>query len=194
MKHSKCFKSKKKDSVSRRVASEARNNPPVQRENNRNPRNQQNQAALNRQGDSERIRMLPEQRGERAQVEANIPPKKISKVLQIVTNINEDNLILSESKPSPQTLKYVKYLCPICFRYFNKILQFSCCKNYICLYCAEDINDALLAGAGKMTAKCAFCSNEQCVIKDVRPTSDVITFNLASDLADSCFGTDSLLH
>jgi hypothetical protein len=42
----------------------------------------------------------------------------------------------------------LKYNCPICFRYFNRnlylsykgILKTSCCKNYVCLHCTNDMN------------------------------------------------------
>jgi hypothetical protein len=35
-----------------------------------------------------------------------------------------------------------RYLCPICFRYMDKILAFSCCHNYICFECVDDINES----------------------------------------------------
>jgi hypothetical protein len=178
---SKCFKSspdrppnnppRSHNSQRSNFAQERPRNPPSQI---RNPESQ----PLNPRPSVPAGRVLAENRQEA--IPANERPqiqfpqtKKPLKTFQILTNIKDENLIVAESKPSPQTLKHVKYLCPICFRYFNKILQFSCCKNYICLFCAQDINDTLLAGNGKMNARCCFCSNEQCLIKDVRPTSDV---------------------
>lgn len=35
--------------------------------------------------------------------------------------------------------KLYPYLCPICFRYFNEMLDCSTCENYICMYCARDL-------------------------------------------------------
>ncbi|CDW89255.1 UNKNOWN [Stylonychia lemnae] len=35
--------------------------------------------------------------------------------------------------------KIFKYLCPICFRYFNEMLNCIACKNYVCLPCSRDL-------------------------------------------------------
>lgn len=32
-----------------------------------------------------------------------------------------------------------KYTCPICLRYFNRILISSCCQNYLCRYCIGEM-------------------------------------------------------
>ena len=35
--------------------------------------------------------------------------------------------------------QHFKYYCPICLRYFSHILQSQCCKNYICHFCVDDL-------------------------------------------------------
>jgi len=32
-----------------------------------------------------------------------------------------------------------KYLCPICFRYYNEILECLSCENYLCIFCVRDL-------------------------------------------------------
>jgi hypothetical protein len=45
--------------------------------------------------------------------------------------------------------------CPICFKFYNNILQFNCCKNYICLYCSEDYKTTHVKY--EINIKCPFC-------------------------------------
>ena len=37
-----------------------------------------------------------------------------------------------------QRLRF-QFYCPVCLRYFNRILASACCRNYLCLLCVEDI-------------------------------------------------------
>ncbi len=133
---SSCFKSSEENP---RVRPDNPRNPPQRNHaqqipgNNRNQRQQQRSEPSNRNNErrDQQQRDSHENRQEGIPEQQPIPgsqpnqnQKKKTRALQILTNINEENLIVAETKPSPQTLKHVKYLCPICFRYFNKILQF----------------------------------------------------------------------
>jgi hypothetical protein len=45
----------------------------------------------------------------------------------------------NERPTDPEERKTFRYLCPICFRYFNEILECTHCENYLCMYCARDL-------------------------------------------------------
>lgn len=47
---------------------------------------------------------------------------------------------MSNERPKEkQKRKIMKYLCPICFRYFNEMLDCIECANYICMLCARGL-------------------------------------------------------
>eukprot|EP00826_Nyctotherus_ovalis_P013284 TRINITY_DN13569_c0_g1_i3.p1 TRINITY_DN13569_c0_g1~~TRINITY_DN13569_c0_g1_i3.p1 ORF type:complete len:198 (+),score=36.12 TRINITY_DN13569_c0_g1_i3:66-659(+) len=57
------------------------------------------------------------------------------------------------------------YSCPLCFRYFNHMLQCSKCKNYACRFCADDIGNRCLEVL--VVAHCPFCDASPFVVADV---------------------------
>ena len=46
---------------------------------------------------------------------------------------------MNERPSDLEERKLYKYLCPICFRYFNEILECINCGNYVCMHCARDL-------------------------------------------------------
>jgi hypothetical protein len=60
-----------------------------------------------------------------------------------------------------------KYCCPICLRYFNKILISSCCKNYICRFCIGDMAKKSKKDKN-FTIKCSHCLKEDFKLIDVK--------------------------
>ena len=61
--------------------------------------------------------------------------------LRINSSVPSSQIEISETTPRDRAtqIKYC-YYCPICLRYFTRILVSDCCKNYLCLFCARDIN------------------------------------------------------
>jgi hypothetical protein len=60
--------------------------------------------------------------------------------VRIKTNISKKEVLVRDDYPTdPQEREMFKYCCPICLRYFNKMLVSSCCKNYICRHCIGDM-------------------------------------------------------
>ena len=77
----------------------------------------------------------------------------------------------------------IKYNCPICLRYFNHILQTSCCQNYICKFCAEDYLSTIIKY--QKIIKCPICSSStKIVLSDVKLDSQVnkIVYHLVKNI------------
>ena len=69
-------------------------------------------------------------------------------------------------KPSPDERPKFRYLCPICFKYFNHIYSFRCCENYICHKCTDDLI-AKFAELNLQETLCIFCRREKPVLDTV---------------------------
>jgi hypothetical protein len=66
----------------------------------------------------------------------------------------------------------IKYNCPICMRYFNYILQTSCCNNYLCRFCSDEYLDSMIKYQNKI--KCPVCNvTAKIVLTDVKPGTEV---------------------
>lgn len=72
-----------------------------------------------------------------------------------------------------------KYSCPICFKYLSAVLITSCCNNYICHFCAEDLK----AKIGEVF--CPLCNCERLELGDVDPQAEIKRY---SDSPFSTFG------
>lgn len=58
--------------------------------------------------------------------------------LKIITEHNRTNVndFLNNNQFNDVADKDCKYFCPICFKYFDCMLNSTCCTNYICHLCA----------------------------------------------------------
>lgn len=74
-----------------------------------------------------------------------------------------------DHKPEGFQRLVFKYLCPICFFYYPNILQFKCCKNYICYSCVEDINHnfSIQPNEIETVLYCIFCREKTSEIEDL---------------------------
>ncbi|CAD8095711.1 unnamed protein product [Paramecium sonneborni] len=81
------------------------------------------------------------------------------KNLKIITENNKTNA-------SEIVSKECKYYCPICFKYYDCMLQSTCCSNYVCHICAVQ------SLTNKMY-NCHYCRNEQCKYVDVDPNQQL---------------------
>ena len=71
-----------------------------------------------------------------------------------------------------------KYYCPVCLRYFTHMLQSACCQNYLCLFCAKDLQkqEALMEA---YHANCPYnCTSaggttQKFKLADVNPTAQI---------------------
>ena len=46
---------------------------------------------------------------------------------------------VNERPKTQEERQIYKYLCPICFKYYNEMLECVYCENYICMFCARDL-------------------------------------------------------
>ena len=76
--------------------------------------------------------------------------------------------------------KQFAYYCPICMRYFEKMLETACCQNYICRLCVRDLQDQEQKKDSKFKACCPFgcqhvdtATGAKLVLKDVDPSAKI---------------------
>ena len=65
-----------------------------------------------------------------------------------------------------------KFQCPICLRYFNKMLVSSCCNNYICRFCIGEMAKRAKKDA-KFIIRCPHCLEEDFRLEDVSINANV---------------------
>ena len=82
----------------------------------------------------------------------------ITKMLvKIESSLNLTQLEIAAGTPRSKTQQSkFPYYCPICLRYFSKILVSKCCKNYTCHYCAYEMNAQIEQGK-TLSGRCCFC-------------------------------------
>jgi len=103
---------------------------------------------------------------ERRRHSNNVKPQK--KFLKLKSMFPTENIQCSDIRSDE--MKDLRYNCPICFRYFNHILISTCCKNYMCHFCANDLNDRVKKDDKVIVARCPFCDSEDFELHDVDPT------------------------
>lgn len=133
----------------------------------------------NHNEDTVKVRMNP----------TNPKIKKFVEKFNIQTNVPRDKI-----KSSTEYSKDInnKYNCPICLNFFNYILKLSCCKNYICLLCAEDYLETCVKY--NYPVNCPFCgiSNTNILLDDViegeplKFYSDIEIIELRKTLTGRC--------
>jgi hypothetical protein len=90
------------------------------------------------------------------------PKKEIQKKGDILENTIKrikDVKFVSEKPSTPRMTTY-PHECPICFRYFNRILKLKCCDNHICAFCIDDMENKALK-SDKNGFACCFCKKEE---------------------------------
>jgi hypothetical protein len=111
---------------------------------------------------------------EKFNIQTNVPREKIKSSTEYIKDLNN------------------KYNCPICLNFFNYILKLSCCKNYICLLCAEDYLETCVKY--EYPVNCPFCGigNQNILLDDViegeplKFYSDVDIIELRKTLTGRC--------
>lgn len=92
---------------------------------------------------------------------------KIKRLIEVESTVDPAKLVFVEERQSPDTQKGFQYLCPICFRYFDRILETSCCGNYLCHFCVSDMNETTRKSTCQDQCKCPFCASENTIAKDI---------------------------
>lgn len=78
------------------------------------------------------------------------------------------------------TLKVnLKYNCPVCLCFFNKILHTQCCNNYLCHHCAYELKGK----EDQYQIRCHYCGISPVYLTDVDPGAAVRNYS------DSPFST-----
>lgn len=84
---------------------------------------------------------------------------------EVRSKIPIEAIQFKETLPELAERKNYRYSCPLCFRYFNHMLQCFKCKNYACRFCADDIGNRCLEVLA--VAHCPFCDASPFIVIDV---------------------------
>lgn len=95
------------------------------------------------------------------------PPKVVRKFLKLKSSYSIDTVKVADTRSDE--MKDLKFNCPICFRFFDRILVSSCCSNYLCHFCAHDVNEKVKKDDKTPIARCPFCNSEDFELTDVDP-------------------------
>ena len=104
----------------------------------------------------------------------------------LTSKYNIDDVDYCDFLPNdPSEVQKYKYYCPICLRYFSQILISSCCTNYICICCINDLQEQERKDP-KFKATCPFgcqhTNGAKLVIMDVDPESKVKKYSDSQDV------------
>lgn len=93
---------------------------------------------------------------------------------QISTKVPKSSIMSSESYKKEMNNKHN---CPICLKYFNKIMKLSCCKNYICIFCAEDYLET--CSRYEYPLNCPFCGldDKHIIVDDVQDNEPIKSYS-----------------
>lgn len=89
------------------------------------------------------------------------------------------DILKSDITPSSTQKQFMLFNCPICLRFFSLILQTQCCRNYICHFCVDELQNRDL----NFDVACPHCKSEPVHVVDVDLASTVKNYS------DSPFGT-----
>lgn len=95
-----------------------------------------------------------------ARNEVQRPPRII-----ITSNYTPEEIEPKEITPASTLRNVYKYSCPVCLRYFSKVLLTKCCNNYLCHHCAHDLQNKEL----NFDVRCHYCSHQPVYLVDVDP-------------------------
>ena len=89
--------------------------------------------------------------------------------MRIKTEVAKKDIEYRDDYPDHDKVERLKfkYCCPICLRYFNKMLISSCCKNYICRLCIGDLAKKAKKD-NTFVIKCCHCYEEDFKLVDVK--------------------------
>ena len=73
--------------------------------------------------------------------------------------------------PEISERKVYRYNCPLCFQYYDHMLQCSKCFNYSCRFCGDDIGDRSLEQL--IIAHCPFCDATPFILEDVNENDPI---------------------
>jgi len=125
--------------------------------------NQTNSSAVSRARD---IMRDPNQ--DQQNLDRQIEIAKQKKLVKIDSKFCSDNLSCADFRP--ESGEQLKYNCPICFRFFDQILVTTCCKNYLCHFCIDEMNEKMLKEKTVVdNPRCPFCNDENIGLHDVDP-------------------------
>lgn len=85
-----------------------------------------------------------------------------------------------------------RYCCPICLRFFNRILASSCCKNYVCFLCFEIMMRKAISDS-EYRIRCAHCLEKDFTLSDVLESDKIkyytdTPYKKAAEIMDSTPG------
>eukprot|EP00743_Colponemidia_sp_Colp-15_P004960 GILK01005346.1.p1 GENE.GILK01005346.1~~GILK01005346.1.p1 ORF type:complete len:350 (+),score=56.38 GILK01005346.1:104-1153(+) len=113
---------------------------------------------------------------ESAPIDHFVTPKKKKRSLQISTIVHVEEIRGMDMTPVGDLAKTFRYNCPLCMRFFNYMLQGSCCRQYICHGCAEALRDEN-ARLPEARIRCPHCNSEPLKLKDVDPFEPTIHYS-----------------
>ena len=114
---------------------------------------------------------LPPRPRRRVQKEPSPEKVKFEQRVKVKTYIKSD-LLVKDFPPEEKELRRIyKYSCPLCFRYFNKMLDCDACKNYVCFECVEGLIEKINGNPNR--DRCPHCNHEKATFSEVDPEAAV---------------------
>ena len=83
----------------------------------------------------------------------------------------KDSILYKPTPPEIPERKIYRYNCPLCFQFYNHMLQCKRCFNYVCHFCGDDISDRAQINCTKTT--CPFCEISPFILEDVNENDPV---------------------
>lgn len=88
---------------------------------------------------------------------------------QAITDVRDRNLVRLKTANDVDDVRWIvdypllfeeqleyRYCCPICLRFFNCMLESSCCRNYICRLCSNQMMQRAMRNS-EYAVRCAHC-------------------------------------
>lgn len=97
------------------------------------------------------------------------PDKEAKAKVIIESEFRKSEIKVSDFTPMGTEKNFMRYNCPICLRYFERILVTKCCKQYICHSCALELKDKDV----NFIVTCPHCKSEELHLADVDPKETV---------------------
>ncbi|CAG9315674.1 unnamed protein product [Blepharisma stoltei] len=96
------------------------------------------------------------------------PHIAVSKI-KLESRFTVDDIKTLDNTPASTQKQSFPYNCPICFKFLSVILVTKCCKNYICHYCINELQNKHV----NFEIACPHCKAQPLCVTDVDPGSAI---------------------
>jgi hypothetical protein len=99
------------------------------------------------------------------------PPEQpaLREAVKINSSIQPGEIGVHDYTPANTFQGKFRYSCPVCLRYFSHMLISACCSNYLCYFCANDLQNSPV----HFEVRCPHCNESPVVLNDVVPDEPI---------------------